>query len=133
MAKWIIVFLLYSVFRINAYNAEFKNILAKSTSETIKYVIFDTDMGGDDAWALQFVLKSEKECQNVKVLAITTTFGNSDVTNAIKNTYRILDGLNRTDVSLSISDFFCSIFEHFLSLYRFRYIKVLQRASSRST
>lgn len=45
------------------------------------------------------ILKVEKEHKNVTVLAITTVDGITDVLNATKNTYRILDGLNRTDVS----------------------------------
>lgn len=68
------------------------------SEQPIKYVILDTDMGGDDAWALQMLLKAEKELRNVKLLAITTVVGNADMTDVIKNTYRILDGLNRTDV-----------------------------------
>lgn len=72
------------VLAIKVYGIEL--MLSKSTNEQpTKYVIFDTDMGGDDAWALQIVLKAEKELQNVKILAITTTFGSSNVTNAIKN------------------------------------------------
>ena len=63
-----------------------------------EYVIFDTDMGSDDAWALQMILKAEKSLKNVKVLAITTVNGNTTNENVIKNTYRILDGLDRTDV-----------------------------------
>lgn len=63
-----------------------------------KYVIFDTDMGSDDAWALQMILMAEKSLKNVKVLAITTVNGNTTNENVIKNTYRILDGLGRTDV-----------------------------------
>lgn len=87
------------VFAIKNYGIELAAMLSTSTNEQpTKYIIFDTDMGGDDAWALQIVLKAEKEFQNVKIVAITTTFGNSNVTNTIKNTYRILDGLNRTDV-----------------------------------
>lgn len=46
------------------------------------------------------ILKVEREHENVKVLAITTVDGITDVLNATKNTYRILDGLNRTDVSI---------------------------------
>lgn len=64
----------------------------------MKYVIFDTDMGSDDAWALQMILKAEQHLKNVKLLAITTMNGNTTVENAIKNTYRLLDGVNRTDV-----------------------------------
>lgn len=71
------------------------------TSETSKLVIFDTDMGSDDAWALQMMLKAESLLKSIKVLAITTVSGNTTTENVIKNTYRILDGLNRTDVRLS--------------------------------
>lgn len=63
-------------------------------------VIFDTDMGADDAWALQMLLKAEKILQSVNVLAITTVHGNTSVENAVRNTYRILDGLGRTDVRM---------------------------------
>lgn len=66
--------------------------------KTIKYVIFDTDMGCDDAWALQMILKAEKHFGDIKILAITTVNGNTTIENIIKNTYCILDGLNRTDV-----------------------------------
>lgn len=65
---------------------------------TMKYVIFDTDMGCDDAWALQMILKAEKHFKNVKTLAITCVNGNTTIENVVKNTYCILDGLNRTDV-----------------------------------
>lgn len=63
-----------------------------------KLVIFDTDMGGDDAWALQMMLKAEIHLQIVKILAVTICNGTTTADNAIKNAYRILDGLNRTDV-----------------------------------
>lgn len=66
-------------------------------------VIFDTDMGADDAWALQMLLKTEKILQNVNVQAITTVHGNTSVENAVKNTYRILDGLGRIDVRIFLS------------------------------
>lgn len=71
----------------------------KPNKITSKSVIFDTDMGADDAWALQMFLKAEKQLKSVKVLAITTVDGNTDVEDALKNTYRILDGLDRTDVN----------------------------------
>lgn len=72
----------------------------KMTKEyTVKNVIFDTDMGTDDAWALQMILKAEKNLKNLKVLAITLVNGNTTVDHALRNTYRMLDGLDRTDVS----------------------------------
>lgn len=63
-----------------------------------KYIIFDTDMGSDDAMALQMLLKAEESLKNVKILAITTVNGNTTAENVIKNTYRLLDGCRRTDV-----------------------------------
>lgn len=65
-------------------------------------IIVDTDMGSDDSWALQMLLKAEKNLKNIKVIAITVVNGNTTVENAIKNTYRILDGLGRTDVRCKI-------------------------------
>lgn len=44
------------------------------------------------------MLKAEKDLENVKILAITTVAGNTSMENAIKNTYRILDGVHRSDV-----------------------------------
>ncbi|XP_031639008.1 uncharacterized protein C1683.06c-like [Contarinia nasturtii] len=77
------------------------NPTASSNSETKKkYIIFDTDMGSDDAWALQMILKAEKEQQNVKVLAITAVSGNTSPENVAKNSYRILDGVGRTDIPI---------------------------------
>lgn len=92
----LLILIINSAFETNAHSLE--NVSRGTSETTTKYVIFDTDMGGDDAWALQLVLKAEKESKNVEVLAITIVDGNTIVENAIKNTYRILDGLNRTDV-----------------------------------
>lgn len=74
------------------------------TKDTIqKYVIVDTDMGTDDAWALLMLLKAEKCLKNIKILAITCVSGNTNMENVIKNTYYMLHGVGRTDVSF----FFC--------------------------
>ncbi|XP_031636105.1 inosine-uridine preferring nucleoside hydrolase-like [Contarinia nasturtii] len=71
-----------------------------TTKSAEKYVIFDTDMGVDDGWALQMILKAEKYLEHIKVLAITLVNGNTTVENSIKNAYRILDGLDRTDIPI---------------------------------
>lgn len=69
------------------------------TKETIqKYVIVDTDMGTDDAWALLMLLKAEKCFQNIKILAITCVSGNTSLENVVKNTYYMLHSAGRTDV-----------------------------------
>lgn len=91
-------------------------------------------------WALQMILKLEKEYKNVTVLAITTVDGITDVLNATKNTYRILDGLGRTDVSS-----FWAIFSHefiqfffysnvcWITRFRFQFTKELPKPSFRLT
>lgn len=66
-------------------------------------------------WALQMLLKAEKHHKNIKLIAITTVNGNTTTDNVIKNTYRILDGLDRTDVSISAFVHFCYCFCGFLS------------------
>lgn len=65
-----------------------------------KYVIFDTDMGTDDAWALLMLLKAEKCLKNIEILAVTCVFGNTSLDNVIKNTYHILHSMDRSDVRL---------------------------------
>lgn len=68
-------------------------------TENLKYIIFDTDMGVDDAWALLMLLKAEKNLKTIKLLAITCVHGNTSIENVIKNTYRILHSIGRIDVT----------------------------------
>lgn len=113
------------------FNKECVNSLSLTNNNAnVEYFIFDTDMGTDDAWALQMILKAEKVIKNVKVLAITTVAGNTDPINAIKNTYRILDELNRTDVNViefygSDSSIVIGINAFFCCYFRFHFIKAL--------
>lgn len=64
-----------------------------------KYVIIDTDMGTDDAWALLLLLKAEKYFQNIKVLGITTVHGNAEMGDVLHNIHRFLEVNSRRDVS----------------------------------
>lgn len=69
------------------------------TKEKIeKYVIVDTDLGTDDAWALLMLLKAEKCFKNMKILALTCVAGNTTLENVVKNTYYMLHSAGRTDV-----------------------------------
>lgn len=61
-------------------------------------VIYDTDMGTDDAWALFMLLKAEKK-YNIKVLGVTVVQGNTSLDNATENTLRVLKAADRLDVS----------------------------------
>lgn len=92
MWKFLVFLLLHLALVINGQN------VISADDHLEKYVIFDTDMGADDAWSLQMLLNAEKQLKKVKLLGITTVDGNTDVENVIKNTFHILHGLNRTDV-----------------------------------
>lgn len=86
-----------------------------------KLVIFDTDMGLDDAWSLKIILQAEKQLKSIKVIAITTVNGNTSAENAAKNTYRILDGVHRTDVIVDIRIVY-RIIDNFFHFYRYQFI-----------
>lgn len=70
-----------------------------SSNDPTRFVIFDEDMGTDDAWALIMLLKAERT-HNIKVLAITCVAGNTTVQNVAINTMRVLQLLNRSDVCI---------------------------------
>lgn len=63
-----------------------------------KSVILDVDVGTDDAWAILLALNHESKA-NFKVKAITCTFGNSSVDFIGRNVLRVLETVNRLDVS----------------------------------
>ncbi|XP_023297948.2 pyrimidine-specific ribonucleoside hydrolase RihA-like [Lucilia cuprina] len=79
------------------------------------FVIYDCDVGIDDAWGLLMLIKGEqmfrklaqnlkinKERENLpepyKILAITCVQGNTDVDSCVRNTLRVLDIVDRLDI-----------------------------------
>ncbi|KNC20808.1 hypothetical protein FF38_11268 [Lucilia cuprina] len=79
------------------------------------FVIYDCDVGIDDAWGLLMLIKGEqlfrklaqnlkiiKERENLpepyKILAITCVQGNTDVDSCVRNTLRVLDSVDRLDI-----------------------------------
>lgn len=92
MSKWFAFLILHLAVVITGHS------VISADEHPDNYVIFDTDMGADDAWSLQMLLNAEKQLKSVKLLGITTVDGNTDVENVIKNTFHVLHGLNRTDV-----------------------------------
>ncbi|RKO62355.1 Inosine-uridine nucleoside N-ribohydrolase [Caldibacillus debilis GB1] len=63
----------------------------------MKKVIMDVDTGIDDALALVYALRSPE----LEVLGITTCFGNHTVEQTTKNTLKVLELLNRTDIPVA--------------------------------
>lgn len=71
--------------------------------KTERYVIVNMDTGTDDAWALFLLLRIMLKCKNIKLLAIIAGFGNTSVKYSVRNAYRVLNALNRTDVRNKIN------------------------------
>jgi inosine-uridine nucleoside N-ribohydrolase len=67
-------------------------------------VIVDTDPGTDDALALYMLLAAEKK-NLIKILAVTCVGGNADVHNGTRNALRVLQSINRLDVSGAFQSF----------------------------
>jgi inosine-uridine nucleoside N-ribohydrolase len=63
-------------------------------------LIIDTDAGVDDAVALFLALGYEARQLNIniRIMAITCVFGNTDVNNVVLNVLKVLKTANRLDV-----------------------------------
>ncbi|KAK9298958.1 hypothetical protein QLX08_007875 [Tetragonisca angustula] len=89
MSSTVIVFTSYSLiirYKVDANNARPANALKEK-------IIIDTDAGADDAVAIFLILKSEND-----ILAITCSYGNTYVKNAVTNVLKILTVANRSDI-----------------------------------
>ncbi|KAG5682915.1 hypothetical protein PVAND_012233 [Polypedilum vanderplanki] len=78
-------------------------------------VIFDTDAGTDDAWALITLLRCEEK-YNIELKAITVVSGNTNVKHGCQNILLILKTMNRLDIPVyagaADSLLFHSYFKH---------------------
>lgn len=63
-----------------------------------KYIVYDCDMGLDDAWGLLLLLRSNMS-PKVEVLAVTCSFGNTSVDYVCSNVIRMLEALDSLHVS----------------------------------
>lgn len=62
----------------------------------MKKILYSCDTGIDDALALTYLL-GEEECQ---LLAVTVSFGMGSLYNVFRNTKKLLEAFNRTDIPL---------------------------------
>lgn len=62
-------------------------------------MIIDTDAGGDDGLAIMLALMYEAKTNDIEILAITATYGNTYLKNVEQNILKILTIANRSDVS----------------------------------
>ena len=62
-------------------------------------VIFDTDAGTDDAWALITLLKCEEKF-NLDIQAVTVLTGNTPLNHGCQNMLLLLKTLNRMDIKI---------------------------------
>ncbi|KMQ94899.1 pyrimidine-specific ribonucleoside hydrolase riha-like protein [Lasius niger] len=61
-------------------------------------MIIDTDAGGDDALAIMLALMYEAKTNDIEILAITATYGNTYLRNVEQNVLKILTIANRSDI-----------------------------------
>ncbi|XP_030379198.1 probable uridine nucleosidase 1 isoform X2 [Scaptodrosophila lebanonensis] len=84
---------------------------AEGTAEYDSYVVYDCDIGTDDAWGLLMLLRAEHYSQSrevplpaqlapgrFKLAAVTCVHGNTDVDNGTLNALRVLSTAGRLDV-----------------------------------
>ncbi|KAJ8735047.1 hypothetical protein PYW08_014297 [Mythimna loreyi] len=67
-------------------------------ADSSKKLVIDHDGGADDAFAITMSLLNEKYFDGPKLVALTTTFGNVNLSQAIINSDRILATVGRQDV-----------------------------------
>lgn len=62
-------------------------------------IIIDTDAGADDAVGILLALKYESAEKEIEIIAITCSYGNTNLTNVEINVQKILTIARREDVS----------------------------------
>ncbi|XP_036317906.1 inosine-uridine preferring nucleoside hydrolase-like [Rhagoletis pomonella] len=73
-----------------------------------RYVVYDCDVGNDDAWGLMMLIKAEESfkrrtdlasaSKKFEIIGVTCVQGNTAVDYAVINTLRVLDAVNRNDI-----------------------------------
>ncbi|XP_051168005.1 uncharacterized protein LOC127285838 isoform X2 [Leptopilina boulardi] len=63
-------------------------------------IIIDTDAGGDDAVGILLALKYESAEREIEIIAITCTYGNTNISNVEVNIQKILTIAGRNDIPI---------------------------------
>lgn len=114
-----VFFVVQVIAAITAYSVEYKGLSFNSAfsyleisrpwsdlnnleavPNSTKKLVIDHDGGADDAFAITMSLLNEKYFNGPKVIALTTAFGNVNLTQTIINTDRILALCDRHDVPI---------------------------------
>ncbi|XP_050332121.1 inosine-uridine preferring nucleoside hydrolase-like isoform X1 [Bactrocera neohumeralis] len=77
-------------------------------TEMGRYVVFDCDVGNDDAWGLMMLIRAEETFKRrvdlvdspakFEIIGVTCVQGNTNVDQAVINTLRVLKAANRNDL-----------------------------------
>ncbi|XP_043465956.1 probable uridine nucleosidase 2 isoform X1 [Leptopilina heterotoma] len=92
-------YLLLKVLLIIAVSTKQGLLNEKEISKRRK-IIIDTDAGADDAVGILLALKCESAEKEIKILAITCTYGNTNITNVEMNVQKILTIAGREDIPI---------------------------------
>lgn len=92
--------------KIDDFSVSKRTVWCSTVPGMSKYIVYDCDMGLDDAWGLLLLLKSNMG-PKVEVLAVTCNFGNTQVDYVCSNAIRMLKALNSLHVSF-IFPYFCT-------------------------
>ncbi|XP_011881375.1 PREDICTED: inosine-uridine preferring nucleoside hydrolase-like [Vollenhovia emeryi] len=70
-------------------------VFSKRHDTRPRKMVIDADPGGDDALAVMLAVMHEAKTREIEILAITATYGNTNLTNVEKNLLKILTVANR--------------------------------------
>ncbi|XP_071559189.1 inosine-uridine preferring nucleoside hydrolase [Temnothorax nylanderi] len=69
--------------------------ISQKYSTTPRKIVIDTDPGGDDALAIMLAVMHEAQTREIEILAITGTYGNTNIENVENNLLKILTVANK--------------------------------------
>lgn len=77
-------------------------VFSKKQNIRSRKMVIDTDPGGDDALAIMLAVMYETKTCEIEILAITVTYGNTNLENVEKNLLKILTVANRNNIPVYV-------------------------------